>query len=126
MTKGNVFRGHDWRELAEALNVALPEWYVQLQAHCAVDHRLQFCDGDARDSLANGDDWLLLQQTRAALLKGIDSPETAQIVRAFLTALREESDRLDFYAPVWDGMLAVKNGATLIKCVVLLLPTMWT
>lgn len=49
----------------------------------------------------------------------------AETVREFLRTLHDESAKVDYWTPVWDGLLQVKNDETLLKATIALLEHMW-
>ena len=121
--KRRSFKGYDWMELVKYWNLKVRKAKVaeymeendvpdfEAWDKCAVDRARDY----AHDAIVEG---------------GPRLKEVAEDARAFLRALARCSDKLDYHAPVWRGILAIKNepggNETLLKFVSIYLDCMWT
>lgn len=107
-----VFHGYDWTELAECFEIgpfeepfdeADPEGWAKRE--------------DARElqQLENLKDFLWSHR---------EDPAVERAMRTFLKTAARES--LSFEAPVWRGLLKVKNSSTFARYYCELLPFFWT
>lgn len=95
------FHGNDWTELSEALGV----------------------------TIGKKGDKTLLKETQKILSSSMMQPnekEVAVTIRRFLRVLAKVSNRIDYNAPVWEGLLKLKKDSTLIRYTAILLDDMWT
>jgi uncharacterized protein YbaA (DUF1428 family) len=91
------FKGYGWQELAEA-------WGIP------------YDDDDAR----------YVESVRDYVVRCISDDKPYAELRKFVTAIHAQSEKIDYFYPVWKGLLAVQDRSTFVQCVMLLLPTMWT
>jgi len=110
-----TFKGIDWMELIKYWNLKVRKAKVNEY----MEENPEVPDFEAWDKVA-------VDRARdyahdAIIAGGPRLKEVAEDARAFLRALAKSSEKLDYHAPVWRGMLAIKNDAggneTLLKFV---------
>lgn len=132
------FHGYDWHELVEAFGIlpyeedaptpVKPNNDVQLLEFDTMDAYMKAC-GPAyqqylRD-LGNYEDRADEDQYQK-LVEYIVENSPVTTLRWFLQALARESRIVDFYWPVWDGLLAINDDLAFLQMFVPLIRLMWT
>lgn len=148
----NPFKGYDWTELIEYWNVQIPQdefpdfdgdepdWdnltnypvkggysYSDWYDNEASEEYKEYMKGYAQ--YEKDVEYISQQAIRNYMHSSYEKEwkqKIASDLRLFITALRDQSDKIDFQTPVWNALLEIKDDYTLLSFVELLIPAMWT
>jgi hypothetical protein len=148
----NPFKGYDWHELIEYWDIKVeskyeyPEWTGKQDVYMSdfIDPETRRVDLDAYfdahgegyreylkelgriEQLKEQEEVDAIKEYLNASIRNKTEKKVAEELRQFISALANESKKIDYFYPVWEALLKVEDDYTLFQLVAHLLPLMWT